>query len=468
MAGRSAWDVDGVVVQSQRNRRELPAIALQVARRNAILLQAVAVEAPDLDRLIPPVLRSVATSWLVLHPQQDDTDVLVVPFPVDLAEAPDAVAANSPFSMFLETIRGERNARWFAATGYRNLAAAARGGRLPEQVRVFEAVHLPVGLWDVIRGVQSAPDAERRPAVAPKLIEGLTRLVQKVTGDRAALRDAINADASREASQAREAYDNQLLEHAEQLVRTLGDDESLGRPLDLSFLPAAALELLDPESRRFLETSRIVEAAAVQSGYEDFDFAAAACPLWKLIERELNLSVGWLIRLLREVASGESPWRPRADLDPLARVRVQTGEHPGQEIELNERNVLDQGLLRGLMLGPIRYLLGYGAHNGLRAEILSQAIGGDWPQDRLDTFLFSPRRGSLAKTVAKVIGLRNEHAHVKAMSRKEFDAIKKTVLGRLDDAHRSLLVHVLTLKAAIHAFVERTHDGATEIRPRSR
>lgn len=457
--------VIGIVVSSALSQPQMSPALVEAARRNGIKLRAGAIEDAAIDHLIPGVLRAESPSWILLHGGEDDRNVLVVPYVIDMTEGPESSSPNSPISLLLETIRGDRNRRWSASDGQHNLVVAARQRRLSQWVRGFQAIHLPIPLGDMMQTAMPVAVGQQTSRVSPEVVERITELSRGIALDRQTLRESLENVAPHVADDLRESFDDRLIKRAFEMAHVIGHDPALGARPD----PAAVLGplhvLLDVESRRFLETSLIVEEAAVQSEFEDFDYAAAACPLWKTVERELNLSVGWLIRILRQVATVDSPWRPHPSRAPGDHVLVATGDEPHQRVELNDRDSIDRSLLKGLMLGAMRYLLGYGEQNGLRNEILDQPIGGEWTPERVDRFLFGRGRNSAARALARLIGLRNEHAHVKAMSRRDFDSIKKIVLGRPDDVRQSLLGRLLMLKAAIQQLVDRRGPAERHVSP---
>jgi hypothetical protein len=213
---------------------------------------------------------------------------------------------------------------------------------------------------------------------------------------------------------------------------------------------------LDPESERFLETALLVEEMAIQLPGSRIDFSAAACPLWKMVELETNLSVGWLVRLIRQVASNESGRIARLDRDPRDRVEVLTGREPHQRVELNERVPDDVQRLKGLMLGPMQYLLGFGGENGVRDEVIGVVFDGEWARDSLDKFLFDTRKRSnraLPYALRRISDLRNRHAHDTAMNRDKYDTLKGLALGPSDESpSASLIGRLVSLKHAVRTF----------------
>ena len=47
---------------------------------------------------------------------------------------------------------------------------------------------------------------------------------------------------------------------------------------------------------------------AAENLSESFDYSLPASGLWKVVERELNLSLAWYLRIIKGVADLHSPW----------------------------------------------------------------------------------------------------------------------------------------------------------------
>lgn len=458
MARRSASSVIGIVTAVRGGRPHVPPAVRAAARRNGIDLRDIDVGL--LEQLIPAALTQEVTTWIIVWSERDDADLLVVPYPADIAGMNHDVVASLTADHLFQAIRTDRNAPWSAATGHQNLVASENRGLLPDSVRCFQAIRLPATLRRVF--LNAIPRGQN--SLSGDWIEGIADWAsaagERIAAKRRALHDALVGDVATRADEAGEELDANLADEAARMAEQARRDRLVQEPPLLRFLQADhALHALEPESRSFLETSLFVEEVAVQRFATEFDYSAAACPLWKIVELELNLSVGWLVRLLREVASRQSAWTARQDRDPRDRVEIPTGVEPHKRVELNERDPADVNRLKGLMLGPMQYMLSFADHNGLREEILTQQFAGEWDRDALDRFLFARARRSrtsVHRAIAAITGLRNKHAHIAAMDRAKYDKLKDLVLGPVHDPVESLLGRILSLKIAIHNFAARS------------
>jgi hypothetical protein len=290
------------------------------------------------------------------------------------------------------------------------------------------------------------------------LVDDIGSWLNEATGKIASQRKILRATLadstdSVRADEARESFDSHVLDEAARIAELAANCELVTQLPLLSLMRVGEpFHGLDPESEQFLRTALIVEEVGVQQPFGSFDFAAAACPLCKIVERELNLSVGWLVRMLRNVASHESPWFARADVDPNKHVEIPTNPPPGRTVDINIRVPAGGPRLKGLMLGALQHLLSSGRSNGLQEEILGLRFGGVWTPEKIERFLFGRSKRSkeaIHHTIAKLLALRNPHAHDTAMSRSDYDKIKKTILGPFDTPSNSLLTRITSLKSSI-------------------
>lgn len=460
MARRSASSVIGIVASIRGGRAHVPRAVHAAARRNGIDL--VDIDIGSLERLMPAALTQEVPAWIIAYSERDDADLLLVPYPAEFAGPAAEASSGLTLDHLFQAIRTDRNAPWSVATGYDNLVAAEKEGLLPDPVRCFQAIRLPARLRRLFRG--AIPRGQN--SLSESWVEGITDWAgaagERIAAKRKALREAIDSEQVSRADEAAAEFDADLADEAAKMAEKARHDGLVQEPPLLRFLHVDnALHALEPKSRTFLETSLCVEEVAVQRFATDFDYSAAACPLWKIVELELNLSVGWLVRLLREVASRQSAWIARSDRDPRDRVEIPTGVEPHKRVELNERDSLDVNRLKGLMLGPMQYMLSFADHNGLRDEVLMQQIAGEWDRDALDRFLFARTRKShtsVHRAIARITDLRNKHAHLAAMDRVKFDKLKDAVLGPFHDPGKSLLGNILSLKVAIQDFASRPQE----------
>ena len=448
MPRRPPATVTGIVASFRGGIQNVPSEVRQAAHRRGIELRPV--NAASIGQFVGKALRQIPI-WLILFNEQNDTDLLMVPYPDEFRKAEWNDGTRRAADNLFEWIRADRNRPWTVGKGHQNLVVAESSGRLPQSARCFQAIRLPAPLGKyldaAIPQVQSAVEQN----YADRFGNLFREAAQKIDEKRRVLRESLAGVNETEPEQARESFDDFLVDEATRIAGHARIDGIVREPPLLAFLRNELGNCgLDPESMRFLETALLVEEMAVQMPGSRLDFSAAACPLWKMFELELNLSVGWLVRLLRRVASHESARLARPDRDPLDRVEVSTGREPHQRVELNTRIPAGNQRLKGLMLGPIQFLLAFGRENGVRDEILGKLLSSEWTPDSLDRFLFSNTRraqGSVQGAIRRISDLRNCHAHDTAMDRSNYDRLKILILGPSDgEPALSLVGRLLSLK----------------------
>ncbi|ASC73290.1 hypothetical protein XM38_042540 [Halomicronema hongdechloris C2206] len=120
---------------------------------------------------------------------------------------------------------------------------------------------------------------------------------------------------------------------------------------------------MDDETKSFLVSAETVFRFAGEKLANDFDYSLCGCGLWKSVERELNSSLIWYLRRVRNIADNNR--KPIADINPSARVDYEAGN---ATINLNERQ---RGSIEfeGKMLGNIEWLIRTAQDNNVGREI---------------------------------------------------------------------------------------------------
>lgn len=156
-------------------------------------------------------------------------------------------------------------------------------------------------------------------------------------------------------------------------------------------------EILEKDSIKFLKSSSSIYNYYKDKSCEHFDYSMPGSGLWKLVELELNTSFIWYIRIKNGVCDKIKCFTPILSRDIERNIlRVKLNEYHKNNIEL-----------KSLMLGDIKFL---SKNNLVKAYFNNSFIAND-----LEIFL------------EKIINIRNEHAHIKAMK-----------LGTFEDLHRLL------------------------------
>lgn len=454
MSRASAAPIMGIATSSRDEWGHVPRAVQQAARRHGIDLRTIGIE--SIRGLMPSALGREIPSWLIVYSSQDDSNLIMVPFIERMmTDDPDPNAAMVLEKIFA-SIRADRNAAWSTGIGYRNLVTAEAAGFLPAEASCFQAVRLPSSLRRLFSGAVG-PGNVLSESFASKISGWLREANERIAVKRRILRKSLAHSDFMQAEQARADFDAALLDEATQMADQAAIEGRVSEPRRLQLLlNKPELDGLDDECKRFLRTALLCEELGVQEPEGSFDFASAGGPLCKIVERELNMSIGWLVRWLRDVAARESPWIARPDRNSGERVEIVTGSEPGNCVNLNERESDNPERLKGLMLGAIQHLLSFAHGNGVRVEILGQPLGGEWTAESLDRFVFGIGKrnaSSLGNAIKKLTGLRNPYAHDKAMNRLQYDKLKAHVIGRVDQSEPSLAARVLSLKQAISGFL---------------
>lgn len=196
-------------------------------------------------------------------------------------------------------------------------------------------------------------------------------------------------------------FDNLLLESSDKLSSELEEDISL----EIQKILDQYGDVLAEDSIKFLKSSSSIYNYYKNKKYEHFDYSMPGSGFWKLVELELNTSFSWFLRIKSNVSDGTDPF---INISHVGRSITQDLAN-GTKIKLNQYENHDNKKLKGLMLGGISLLLQ--DHNTIQEfnEIIEL--------DR--TFFVS----ELLDFVNKIINLRNEHAHIKAMKLEKFEEL---------------------------------------------
>jgi hypothetical protein len=183
--------------------------------------------------------------------------------------------------------------------------------------------------------------------------------------------------------------DNTLLESATKLSEEIGENIS---PEVQEVLDQYS-EILEEDSIKFLKSSSSIYNYYRDRNFEHFDYSMPASGLWKLVELELNTSFVWYVRIKKNVCNKNSKIVSLLQNDESFKI----GWVELNKFEKNSNN------LQSLMLGEIKFLSG---NNGVKNLINNQFVSNE-----------------LFEFLKQIIEIRNEHAHIKAMSLEKFDEL---------------------------------------------
>lgn len=197
----------------------------------------------------------------------------------------------------------------------------------------------------------------------------------------------LNSESLENKEEAFAELDNILVESADKLAKEI--DEVISP--EIQEILDDFIDVLEPDSKKFLKSASSIYNYYKDKNFEHFDYSMPASGLWKLVELELNTSFVWYVRIKKNVCSKDSKHNSLLQDDESFKVGW---------VELN-KCYKNSNNLQSLMLGEIKFLSG---NYGIKSLVNNQFIS-----DELFEFL------------KQIIDIRNEHAHIKAMSLEKFD-----------------------------------------------
>ncbi|MCK9454008.1 hypothetical protein [Sulfurimonas sp.] len=226
--------------------------------------------------------------------------------------------------------------------------------------------------------------------------------------------------------------DNTLLESATKLSEEIGEKIS---PEVQEVLDQYS-DILEEDSIKFLKSSSSIYNYYVARNFEHFDYSMPASGLWKLVELELNTSFSWFLRIKSNVCNNTSPW---TNISNSRRSITQDLENRKQ-VKLNQFEHNNISKLQGIMLGGIILLL----KDAKTIEEFDEI-------ENLNRVFFT---SELTGFLSEIINLRNEHAHIKAMSLEKFDELYKKLFIN-NDLTKTNIYKLLEFKKSTKSFITK-------------
>jgi hypothetical protein len=393
-------------------------------------IQGVRVSPSVVSRIIPRELQEGVESWLVLYRASLPQELLVLPFP----ESDKASILNSPntfgnhLSALLEYVHGG-NPNWYPYNGFRNLIGYINR----EKTYPFSHPSPPLR-FQVVRHYKPIEELLKKPEFRHydeeqrETVTVFTKASQNIQRNRDELLTSLltveNAEQIRELL---ENFETTLLEESGRLSHLIDKE--------IPSIIKAFESVMDDETKTFLISAETVARFARKHLSDDFDFSLCGCGLWKAVERELNSSLIWNLRLAKGIAG--------KDRKPIVgRSRAGVNYEAGSQtvnIDKRERGSTE---FEGITLGNIKYLL-RSAHDNNIAEELKPVLESE---PELLRFALEPSEGGLAHLIGQVTNIRNGHAHIKAMKEKSYQDLRSLVIEPDDKPTESLLGKILEMK----------------------
>ena len=406
-------------------------------RLNSNMFEIWSIEAnPEIvSSLIPGVLQRNAKSWLILYEPDRQQDLLILPFP------PSSDNNNFPILRDLEELFhyiDRYSDNWHYITYHLD-----RHWRRRRFNRQYQFIHIDVSLGSLLDRPQ-VPRQRRERQEIQSTLRGTSQSIQQQRNQ--VLSRALKTS-GRQRAILLDQLDNVFVVENDKILNHLF--ASKGKSVEV--VPQIVkdfADIMDPETRKFLITSETVAQSAHIYSSDNFDYSAPGCGLWKAVERELNLSLVLYLRQVKGVVTSDDPWK--GIKGPWERVDVVTGNSYRDKVNLNQRERRGSNKLRGIELGPTMYMLKWGYSNGVE-----RVLRGLSPNNTMLWYYFlgprhegSLRINTLPWWLEKILFLRNGHAHISAMSRKDFEELRNFVLPS-DNIPKTCLVKILQLKRQI-------------------
>jgi hypothetical protein len=192
----------------------------------------------------------------------------------------------------------------------------------------------------------------------------------------------LNSESLKNKEEAFTELDNILVESSDKLAQEI--DEKISP--EIQEILDDFIDVLEEDSIKFLKSSSSIYNYYKDKNFEHFDYSMPASGLWKLVELELNTSFVWYVRIKKNVCNKDSKQISLLQNDESFKVGW---------VELNKCH-RNSNNLQSLMLGEIKFLSGnYGVKNLINNQFVSN---------------------ELFEFLKQIIDIRNEHAHIKAMS----------------------------------------------------
>ncbi len=244
----------------------------------------------------------------------------------------------------------------------------------------------------------------------------------------------IEAEDSEEKEVLKAELDTTLLDSAISLSEQLEEEKNLP---EIEKILNKYETVLEEESKKFLKSSSVIYSYYKEKAYEHFDYSMPGSGFWKLIELELNTSFIWYLRIQSNVCDNSSPWVKVCSKNK----RIEQNLDNGKKVLLTQSDKQDKTKLQSVMFGGIKLLL-----------------EDKTTLDEFDTFFEQHKseelfiKNDLMQLIEQVSILRNEHAHIKAMSLEKFEQLWNLLFNKNNSSITSL-EEIMEFKKKMRAFL---------------
>lgn len=267
--------------------------------------------------------------------------------------------------------------------------------------------------------IEKKIDKEKEENEFQKILKDSTN---EIANQRTALiTKLLNSENLEEKEEVFSELDNDLLKSAENLSDKI--EEKISPEVEKILLDYE--DILEEDSVKFLKSSSSIYNYYKDRKLDHFDYSMPGSGLWKLVELELNTSFVWYIRIKNGVCDKKSFCKSILDEDIERNIKW---------VKLNEYDYKKDGItLKSLMLGQIKFLSG------------NHTVKKYFSNDFISNELFD--------LLKNIIDLRNEHAHIKAMSLDKFEELYKLLFEESEESTN--IKRLLEFKKSIKEYIEK-------------
>lgn len=419
------WPITGTLLYHRNNSDDANRL-LSMIQSQSVLWEVEGIEGGDesLSCVVPSSLREREDVWLCLSSVERPIEMLIVPLLLEFSE--------NNILEELKIIRGKITQPWTPLSGYTNYMLSCRKKRQTPRALVL-CLKQPLDKKAFNSSVNGNFINNENQE---DLLQNTKKLFVVGTGKTRGWREEFLCKILESAKDIN--HEIALEEFEDQLIgENLSLFESAQRtPEHEIIVPRIVQELgdfMDQETKKFLVSSKNVEAFATKNLPNEFDYSLPGSGVWKAVERELNASIIWHLRRSRNIAA-DNPWTTSRHCSE--EVNIFTNEKR-RKVNLNRRDKTDSSKLGSIMLGEIAHILFYGDHNGVKEDF--NGLG-------LSLYLLEFLTNDLPNKIMRVSNFRNRNAHIAAMSKSDYHQLSKLVLDPENELERSLLGKILVLK----------------------
>jgi len=297
----------------------------------------------------------------------------------------------------------------------------------------FEKYGNSLGFDYDIEKLQESIESEEQKEIIKKSTTESVLAIQSQREEN--IQNLIKAEDSEEQENLGGLFDEALLIESEKVINTLNKEIILD---EVAEILSEFSDIMEDESITFIKSTSTIYAHYKDEDSILFDFSMPGSGLWKLIEVELNTSLIWQLRILSKVCDDKSPWHKICKRN----ANINQDLDNGKKVSLSVSDKKDKMKLQSVMLGGIKLLL----------EDKSTL------DEFNDYFIVHPTEmqfieKELSNIIGKVTTYRNEHAHIKSMSKEVFEELWE-LLFQKDDTGKNELQKLLKFKQNMKSFID--------------